>query len=124
MFYNIAPGTTCWVRKGSVDDERTGGIRAQIQLPPSKSDVRLRASEYEWTDNWSIQDVEHVVAYKYMRPRMPEGYDENGNKVETTPGGAADPGSVNVEPVPVDGGSSGGGSGGSDGDYEPVYIGG
>ena len=124
LFYNIAPGTTCWVRKGSADDEATGAIRAQIQLPPSKPNVKLKASEYVWTDNWSIQDVEHVVAYKYMKPRMPEGYDENGNKIETSPGGAADPGSVNIEPVPAGGGSGGSSGGSGDGDYEPFYIGG
>ena len=127
IYYNIAPGTTCLVTDGSAKDERTAAIRAQLILPPSKSGVRLSAKDYLWTDNWSIDDVEHEVAYKYMKPKTPEGYDENGNKIETNNGNGGDTGGTTpVEDVPVpdngDSGNNGGGGSSSDGDYEPVYV--
>ena len=109
MFYNIGYGTTCEVRDGSKDDERTASIREQLKLPPSKSDVKLSAKDYTWTDNWSIDEIQHDIPFKYMRPRMPEGYDENGNKIEEHEE-EPDPQIVPVEDQPAGGGEETGGN--------------
>ena len=117
IFYNIAPGTTCEIRDGSADDIRTAEIRELLKLPPSKKDPVLRTKDYVWTDNWSISDLEHVVPYKYMRPRVPDGYDENGNKIvqENTPPPVIDPTEDPGGETPPPGGNSGGDNGGSSG---------
>ena len=79
VWYNIGYGTTCEIRDGSADDTETQMIRAQLVLPASKSNVKLRASEYVWTDNWQIADVAHELPYKYQKaplPDMGDGEDE------------------------------------------------
>lgn len=88
MFYNIAPGTTCEIRDGSMDDTRTQAIRAQLKLPASKSGVKLRASEYTWTDNWQIADVKHDVDYKDQALPTPDT--DNAEEIGVTPTPAPD----------------------------------
>lgn len=110
IWYNIGYGTTCEVRVGDPEDTFTASIRAQLKLPASKDNVRLRASEYVWTDNWRIEDLEHVLEYKYQeapKPDMGEGDDED--LLTPTPdlsgggttGGVTDGGAVTVTPDPV-----------------------
>lgn len=104
IFYNIGYGTTCEVRAGDKSDTRTATIRSQLILPPSK-DVKLKATNDLWTDNWQIADVPHVLPYKYMKPREPymgDGDpDEGGGTGGSTPdpgGGTVDPGGGTVDP--------------------------
>ncbi len=101
IWYNIGYGTTCEVRAGDPEDTFTASIRAQLKLPPSKDNVRLRASEYVWTDNWSIDELEHVLEYKYQeapKPDMGEGDEED---LTPTPdpgtGGIIDGGAVSPD---------------------------
>ncbi|MDO4493494.1 MAG: L,D-transpeptidase [Clostridia bacterium] len=78
MYYNIGYGTTCEIRDGDPYDIRTGNIRAQLVLPPSDPDIKLVPGEVPWTDNWRIEDVEHVLPYKYQmapKPDMGDGDD-------------------------------------------------
>ncbi len=111
MWYNIGYGTTCEIRNGSADDTVTGAIRAQLKLPPSKSNVRLRTSEYAWTDNWRIEDVAHDLEYKYQKAPLPDMGDGENEGVTPTPdmgannggttGGVTDGGAVTVTPDPM-----------------------
>ncbi len=93
MFYNIGYGTTCEIRDGSADDKDTAAIRAQLILPASK-DVKLKASDELWTDNWRIEDVAHELAYKYMEPRKPDmgDGDDTDDTGATDDAGATDAG--------------------------------
>ncbi len=102
VFYNIAPGTTCEIRNGDPNDTATQAIRAQLVLPASKSGVRLRASEYTWTDNWKIEDVAQDVKYKDQA--LPKPDTGNAEEIGVTPapdqtGGTTAPG------TPADGGA-------------------
>ncbi len=95
IWYNIGYGTTCEIRDGSIDDAVTAGIRAQLKLPPSK-EVRLKAGEVPWTDNWRIEDVEHVLPYKYEKAPLPDlGDGDDGDT--SAPGATAAPGTGGVE---------------------------
>lgn len=77
MYYNIGYGTTCEIRNGDPYDLKTGNIRAQLILPESDPDVQLVAGELPWTDNWSIENVEHVLPYKYQKAPVPDLGDGN-----------------------------------------------
>ena len=72
MWYNIGYGTTCEIRDGDATDTVTGTIRAQLVLPKSESSIRLKAGTAPWTDNWTIEDVEHVLPYKYEPAPLPD----------------------------------------------------
>lgn len=104
MWYNIGYGTTCEIRDGSPDDAETGAIRAQLKLPASKSGIRLRASEYVWTDNWQISDVTHELEYKYQKAPLPDMGDGEDEDVTPSPnpggttGGVTDGGAVSTPP--------------------------
>ena len=97
IFYNIGYGTTCEIRKGDPLDADTGSIRAQLILPKSFDGVKLRAGEAPWTDNWRIEDVLHVLPYKYAAPPLPD-LGDGDTDVTPTPGGGTDP---SVTPAPV-----------------------
>lgn len=96
IWYNIGYGTTCEIRDGSPDDTETQMIRAQLVLPASKSNVRLKAKDYVWTDNWKIEDVAHELEYKYQKAPLPDMGD--GADEDTTPapdaGTATNPGTT------------------------------
>lgn len=87
IFYNIGYGTTCEIRKGSLEDMDTASIAVQLKLPASKDKVKLVPSEYTWTDNWSIDDVAHELEYKYAKPPLPDLGD--GDDEEDTGGSPA-----------------------------------
>ena len=72
MWYNIGYGTTCEIRDGDPNDSVTGAIRAQLVLPKSESSIHLKAGKAPWTDNWKIEDVEHVLSYKYEPAPLPD----------------------------------------------------
>ncbi len=109
IFYNIGYGTTCEIRKGDPLDSDTGTIRAQLILPPSKDNVKLVAGAAPWTDNWSIEDVEHVLPYKYAAPPLPD-LGDGDDDIETTAtpsgtdtgGGTVTPAPVEITPAPVE----------------------
>ena len=89
MWYNIGYGTSCEIRNGDPTDTVTGSIRAQLILPKSIDGIRLKAGEAPWTDNWKIEDVLHVLEYKYQPAPLPdlgEG-DEDTPAPGTTPDG-------------------------------------
>ncbi len=93
MWYNIGYGTSCEIRNGDPTDTVTGSIRAQLILPKSIDGVRLKAGEAPWTDNWKIEDVLHVLEYKYQPAPLPdlgEG-DEDTPAPGTTPAPGGDP---------------------------------
>ena len=92
IFYNIGYGTTCEIRAGSAKDTQTASIREQLVLPPSQKNVRLKARDDLWTDNWRIEDVPHELPYVYMKPREPDMGDGN---VDPDGGGYVDPGGGN-----------------------------
>lgn len=83
IWYNIGYGTTCEVRKGDPLDSFTGSVRAQLILPKSIAGIRLKAGTAPWTDNWTIDGVEHVLPYKYESAPIPDGYDASGKKIAT-----------------------------------------
>ncbi len=88
IFYNIGYGTTCEIRKGDPKDSQTGSIRAQLVLPKSESSIHLKAGKAPWTDNWQIEDVEHVLPYKYEAPPLPDlgdGTDDGTGDGTATP---------------------------------------
>lgn len=64
MWFNIAPGTTCVIRDGDPDDEKTAAIRKQLVLP-SLPDVRpeIEPDAIPSTDNWRVEDVPHDVPF-------------------------------------------------------------
>ena len=81
MWYNIGYGTTCEIRDGSASDADTGAIRAQLILPKSIANIKLTAGGAPWTDNWKIEDVLHVLPYKYESPPLPDGYNADGTTI-------------------------------------------
>ncbi len=111
IWYNIGYGTTCEIRDGSKDDAVTAAIRAQLILPASKSGVRLKAGETPWTDNWTIDGVEHVLEFKYMAPRKPDLGDGDDSTDGSLDGTTTDGGSTTTPGT----GGGGTGSGGTDG---------
>ena len=88
MWYNIGYGTTCEIRDGSASDADTGAIRAQLILPKSIANVKLTAGGSPWTDNWKIEDVLHVLPYKYEPAPLPD-LGDGTDEVTPTPGGAS-----------------------------------
>lgn len=64
IWYNVAPGSTVVIRKGSADDKATAEIRSKLKLAsmPSKR-VKLKKGEVPYTDNWFIEDVPHEVEF-------------------------------------------------------------
>lgn len=108
MWYNIGYGTTCEIRDGDPTDSVTGAIRAQLVLPKSESSIRLKAGTAPWTDNWKIEDVEHVLPYKYEPAPLPDLGDGTDEDVATpTPGGTggivtSTPEPTTVAPPPAD----------------------
>ncbi len=101
MWYNIGYGTTCEIRDGSASDADTGAIRAQLILPKSIADVKLKAGGSPWTDNWKIEDVLHVLPYKYQPAPLPDLGDGKDDDVSPSPSTAPiDPGTV-PDPAPV-----------------------
>lgn len=58
MWYHIAPGTTCIIRDGSLEDQETAAIRAQLVLAqPPEEQLALEPGEIPYTDNWRIEDI-------------------------------------------------------------------
>lgn len=58
IWFNIAPGTICEIRKGDKKDEKTASIREKLVLAkaPSKR-PSLEMGKIPYTDNWKIEDV-------------------------------------------------------------------
>lgn len=108
IWYNIGYGTTCEIRKGDPLDTFTSSIRAQLVLPKSISGIRLKAGTAPWTDNWSIEDVAHVLPYKYEPAPLPDlgdGEDESTETPTPTGGGVTEtptPEPIIVTPPPSD----------------------
>jgi hypothetical protein len=101
LWYNIGYGTTCEIRDGDPTDSATAAIRAQLVLPPSIPNIKLKAGAAPWTDNWTIEEVEHVLPYKYEPAPLPDlGEDEE------TPLPSSTPTSTPTDP----GGDTGGGT--------------
>ena len=100
IWYNIGYGTTCEIRDGSADDTETGAIRAQLVLPPSIKNVKLKASAYTWTDNWSIEDVAHELPYKYQEAPKPDLGEGDDDTSDTNATAAPNAGTVTT-PVPA-----------------------
>jgi hypothetical protein len=99
IWYNIGYGTTCEIRDGDPLDSVVGAIRAQLVLPPSIPGIKLTAGTAPWTDNWTIEGVEHVLPYKYAPAPLPDlgdGVDET-----PTPGLSDTPTAPPPEPTPV-----------------------
>lgn len=64
IWYNVAPGSTVVIRKGSADDKETAEIRSKLKLAGMPSSrVNLKKGEIPNTDNWSIEDVPHEVGF-------------------------------------------------------------
>ncbi len=105
MWYNIGYGTTCEIRDGDPTDSVTGAIRSQLILPKSSSSVHLKAGTAPWTDNWTIEDVEHVFEYKYEPAPLPDlgdGADEDTTATPTPTGETTtDTTTATTEPVTV-----------------------
>ena len=99
IWYNIGYGTTCEIRKGDASDTDTGAIRAQLILPKSVDGVRLKAGDVPWTDNWKIEDVAHVLAYKYAPPPLPD-LGDGTDDATPTPGGVTPGGGTEATPAP------------------------
>jgi len=102
MFYNIGYGTTCEIRDGDPNDSVTGAIRAQLVLPKSESSIHLKAGTAPWTDNWTIEAVEHVLPYKYEPAPLPDLGDGTDEDTATpTPEGTVttDPGTATEAPT-------------------------
>jgi hypothetical protein len=99
MWYNIGYGTTCEIRDGDKNDAITGAIRAQLVLPKSDSSIRLKAGKAPWTDNWNIEDVTHVLPYKYEPAPLPDLGDGADEDLGTpTPSGAGTGGTTTPAP--------------------------
>jgi len=111
IWYNIGYGTTCEIRKGDPLDADTGTIRAQLILPPSIPNIKLKAGDLPWTDNWRIEDLVRVLPYKHAAlplPDLGDGDDESSSTTTPTPnggGGTEDPPPPN--PPPSDSGGFG-----------------
>ena len=64
IWYNIAPGTICEIRDGSLDDAGTAAIRSQLILAqPPEEQLELEPGEIPYTDNWRIEDVQIDVPF-------------------------------------------------------------
>lgn len=98
IWYNIGYGTTCEIRDGDPEDSVVAAIRAQLILPPSIKNVRLKAGATPWTDNWTIEGVAHVLPYKYQSPPLPDGYNADGSTI--APEITVTPTPITSEPVP------------------------
>lgn len=85
IWYNIGYGTTCEIRDGDPMDSVTAAIRSQLILPASISNIRLTAGTAPWTDNWSIEDVAHELAYKYEAAPLPDLGDGEDEEATPTP---------------------------------------
>ena len=108
MWYNIGYGTTCEIRDGDPADTETGAIRAQLILPSSIKNVKLRTKDYVWTDNWSIDDLELVLPYKYQqapKPDLGEG-DDDTSDTNTPAGSTPGTGTSVATPTPAIGGDT------------------
>jgi hypothetical protein len=122
IWYNIGYGTTCEVREGDPLDSFTSAVRSQLILPESISNIRLKAGTAPWTDNWTIEDVEHVLDYKYEPAPLPDLGDGDEEEVTPTPF----TGETTPTPTTSDAGTGGdtgdtGDTGGTDGgSTEPV----
>jgi len=101
MWYNIGYGTTCDIRDGDPTDTVTGTIRSQLVLPKSIADIKLKAGDAPWTDNWTIADVLHVLEYKYMPAPLPDLGDGTDTDVSPTPGATTSGGGTDVTPPPA-----------------------
>ncbi|NLI53028.1 MAG: murein L,D-transpeptidase [Clostridiales bacterium] len=99
IWYNIGYGTTCEIRDGKTTDTDTASIRSQLVLPPSIANIRLKAGTAPWTDNWTIEDVEHVLAYKYQAAPLPDLGDGEDEDVATPTPDAG--GGVTETPTPA-----------------------
>ncbi len=65
MWYNIAYGTQCVIRKGDPDDIATAMIREQLVLAALPEErLELVQGDIPNTDNWTIDNVEIVLPYK------------------------------------------------------------
>lgn len=65
MWYNIAYGTQCVIRKGNPDDIATAMIREQLVLAALPEErLELVQGDIPNTDNWTIDNVEIVLPYK------------------------------------------------------------
>lgn len=64
MWYHIAPGTTCIIRKGTLEDRDTAAIRDQLVLAsPPEQQLDLKPGEIPSTDNWTIDEIPHEVPF-------------------------------------------------------------
>ncbi|PKM40615.1 MAG: hypothetical protein CVV04_05320 [Firmicutes bacterium HGW-Firmicutes-9] len=107
MWYNIGYGTTCEIRDGDPSDTVTGTIRAQLKLPPSIEGIKLTAGTAPWTDNWQIEDVLHVLPYKYQAAPLPDlgdGEEDTPPPIDTStvPTVTDTPAPVTDTPPPAD----------------------
>ena len=110
IWYNIGYGTTCEIRDGDSTDSATAAIRAQLVLPASIKNVRLKAGGQPWTDNWTIEGVEHMLPFKYQSPPLPDGYNADGTTIAPaiTPEPSIDPGTTDPGTGGGDPGTGGG----------------
>lgn len=99
IWYNIGYGTTCEIRKGDPLDAETGAIRAQIILPKSIENVRLKPGEIPWTDNWRIEDLILVLPYKHEKLPLPD-LGDGDTDVTPDPNATINPG-IEITPPPV-----------------------
>ncbi len=100
IWYNIGYGTTCEIRKGDPLDVDTGTIRSQLILPKSIDNVRLKAGEIPWTDNWRIEDLVRVLKYRHETLPLPDLGD--GAEETPAPGTTPTPGGGTTPPPPTD----------------------
>ena len=64
MWYHIAPGTKCVIRDAGDSSVIAAAVRSKLKLElPPEEHLNLRAGEIPNTDNWSIGDVPHDVAF-------------------------------------------------------------
>lgn len=96
IWYNIGYGTTCEIRKGDPQDLETGTIRSQLILPKSIENIRLKAGDIPWTDNWRIEDLIRVLPYKHETLPLP---DMGDGDTDVTPDGGFTPGNE-ITPSP------------------------
>ena len=97
MWYNIGYGTTCEIRDGDASDTATGTIRTQLILPKSIAGIRLKAGSAPWTDNWTIEAVEHVLPYKYEPAPLPDLGEGDDSSATPAPGTTDGTGTTTTE---------------------------